>query len=156
MLDQAKKGAGGDKEAVSARDAAMALVARIQEKKESTTAAQARGLGAGRIMAEVGDYQAAGLSKFAENLARLKKKGIDDATINEAILGMQSPEQLAVFARSLQRATKPQMFLEAWINGLLSGPQTHAANMTGNTATSALLIEERLIASAMPTAIGSE
>jgi hypothetical protein len=150
VLDQAKKVADGDKEAVSVRDAALALTARIQEKKESTTAAIARGLGSHRIMTEVGDYQAAGLSKFAENLARLKKKGVDDATINEAILGMKSPEQLAVFARSLQRATKPQMFLEAWINGLLSGPQTHAANMTGNLATLAVLVEERQMASFLP------
>ena len=150
VLDQAKKVAEGDTEAIGTRDAALALDARIQEKKESTTAAIARGLSSHRIMTEVGDYQAAGLSKFAENLARLKKRGIDDATINEAILGMQSPEQLAVFARSLQRATKPQMFLEAWINGLLSGPQTHAANMTGNLATLAVLIEERQMASFLP------
>ncbi|MCL5884450.1 MAG: hypothetical protein M1377_03750, partial [Deltaproteobacteria bacterium] len=150
VLDQAKKVAEGDTEAIGTRDAALALAARIQEKKESTTAAIARGLGSHRIMTEVGDYQAAGLSKFAENLARLKKKGVDDATINQAILGMESPEQLAVFARSLQRATKPQMFLEAWINGLLSGPQTHAANMTGNLAVAAVLIEERQMASFLP------
>jgi hypothetical protein len=151
VLDQAKKVAEGDKEAVSVRDAALALAARIQEKKESVTAAIARGLGSHRIMAEVGDYEAAGLSKFAENLARLKKKGVNDATINEAILGLETPEQLAVFARSLQRATKPQMFLEAWINGLLSGPQTHAANMTGNLAVAAVLIEERQMASFLPS-----
>jgi hypothetical protein len=150
VLDQAKKVSEGDAEAIGTRDAALALAARIQEKKESTTAAIARGLGSHRIMTEVGDYQAAGLSKFAENLARLKKKGVDDATINEAILGLETPEQLAVFARSLQRATKPQMFLEAWINGLLSGPQTHAANMTGNLAVAAVLIEERQMASFLP------
>lgn len=156
VLDQAKKVAEGDKEAISVRDAALALTARIQEKKESTTAAIARGLGSHRIMTEVGDYEAAGLSKFAENLARLKKQGVDDATINEAILGMKTPEQLAVFARSLQRATKPQMFLEAWINGLLSGPQTHAANMTGNLAVAAVLIEERQMASFLKPAWGKE
>ena len=147
----AEKVRAGDAEAGGMLDAALALTARIQEKKEATTAAIARGLGAHRIMTEVGDYQAAGLTKFAENLARLKSKGIDGKTVAEAILNMETPEQLATFAQRLVRATKPQMFMEAWINGLLSGPTTHAANMTGNLATMALLVEERQVAAALPS-----
>jgi hypothetical protein len=149
--EMAEKVKAGDVEASGMLDAALALTARIQEKKEATTAATARGLGAHRIMAEVGDYQAAGLTKYAENLARLKSKGIDGKTVAEAILNMETPEQLATFAKGLQRATTPQMFLEVWINGLLSGPQTHAANMTGNLATMALLVEERQMAAALPS-----
>jgi hypothetical protein len=41
------------------------------------------------------------------------------------------------------------MFLEAWINGLLSGPQTHAVNTLSNSLTAIWQIPERALASAI-------
>nr|BDD47290.1 hypothetical protein 9 [Desulfobacteraceae bacterium] len=63
--------------------------------------------------------QAMGRAKDPETLARLMES-FDDAA------------QIGKFVEQAQRATSTDMLLEAWINGLLSGPQTHAVNMTSN------------------------
>lgn len=45
---------------------------------------------------------------------------------------LKTPEQIDAFARKASRATTTDMLLEYWINALLSGPATHAANIIDN------------------------
>lgn len=51
-----------------------------------------------------------------------------------------------VFTRQAFKANGWDMLMEAWINGLLSGPVTHAVNVTSNTLFAMMQIPERLIA----------
>ena len=64
----------------------------------------------------------------------------------DALSTFDSPIQLNNFVRSTMRATTKDMFFEAWINGLLSGPQTHAINMISNAVNSVWQIPERALA----------
>lgn len=49
----------------------------------------------------------------------------------------------------VREAKVSDYFLEAWINALLSGPQTHAVNMTSNGLVATWTIPEQLIASGL-------
>lgn len=65
---------------------------------------------------------------------------------------LKNPEQLAEMARELAKPVTRRIqdiFLEAWINGLLSNPQTHATNILSNLYTTFASIPERYIASRM-------
>lgn len=63
---------------------------------------------------------------------------------------LKSPEQLAEMAREMAKPVTRRIqdiFLEAWINGLLSNPQTHATNILSNLYTTFASIPERYLAS---------
>jgi hypothetical protein len=60
---------------------------------------------------------------------------------------MDTPGKVSKFVRDSQKATTWDMFMEAWINALLTGPATHTVNALGNTITAAWQIPERLLAS---------
>lgn len=63
---------------------------------------------------------------------------------------LKNPEQLAEMASELARPVTRRIqdvFLEAWINGLLSNPQTHATNVLSNIYTTFASIPERYISS---------
>lgn len=47
------------------------------------------------------------------------------------------------------RATKTDMFMELWINALLSNPVTHMSNIIGNSITAAMAVPETAIAAAV-------
>jgi hypothetical protein len=60
---------------------------------------------------------------------------------------LATKQQRQVFLRQLvERPDRPNIFYEAWINGLLSNPVTHAANTAGNAMTAAWGIAERQMA----------
>ena len=63
-----------------------------------------------------------------------------------ALAMMKTPEDFARIATILDKPTKWDMFLEYWINGLLSGPQTQAVNAMSNAATLAWGMPERAVA----------
>lgn len=74
----------------------------------------------------------------------------------KAISTMETPSQIANFVKQAKRATTWDMFVEAWINGLLSGPVTHAVNTTSNALTSMWMIPERFLASGISKLHGGE
>ena len=74
----------------------------------------------------------------------------------KAISEMETPAQVANFVKQATRATSWDMFIEAWINGLLSGPVTHAVNMTSNALTSVWMIPERALAAGISQLHGGE
>jgi hypothetical protein len=54
-------------------------------------------------------------------------------------------EQVARIAREDAFASTGDMIMEHWINGLLTGPKTHLANLTGNTITPAWAVLDRAV-----------
>ena len=69
----------------------------------------------------------------------------DDMAAKISVL--DSPEQLNTMVRQLKRATTSDVLLEAWINGLLSNPVTHATNTLSNAIVSLWQVPERFLAS---------
>lgn len=66
--------------------------------------------------------------------------------IADLLISIDSIEGINIFTRQIRKATGFDMILEAWINGLLSGPQTHAVNMTSNMLTAFWQVPERFLA----------
>lgn len=82
----------------------------------------------------------------AETLLKLaERKGPlqDIATLARAF---KDPAQVAEFARKYAEATTTEKVLEAWKASILSGPQTHLANIMGNTMKWAVEIPESTLA----------
>lgn len=70
-------------------------------------------------------------------------------------ISVLSPNDLRNFNRVSKVLNDPKLsdkWLEVWINGLLSGPQTHAVNITSNALTSLWSIPERYLAAAIGAA----
>ncbi len=86
---------------------------------------------------------------FFQQQDELDKMGAPAVTIEKvvsALAELKTPEQVIGMLKAMDKPTKFDMFIEYWINGLLSGPQTHATNMISNAATQALGIPERAVA----------
>lgn len=130
VRDFAKKATGGDDAALVAyREAALRHQA-IQEQVAGLTAEAGRALSSLRIMA--------GEARDAKALSAVIESGTSRADLLDqarAVAVMDDPAALSKTLMDARKATKGDMFIEAWINGLLSGPKTHVANMVGNTLT---------------------
>jgi hypothetical protein len=85
------------------------------------------------------------LSEVKERLAATNSP-VTIERMADAIATMRTPAQVSAFVPRALRATTKDMFLEAWINGLLSGPPTHAVNTLSNMLTAMMQIPERLLA----------
>lgn len=70
----------------------------------------------------------------------------DDVTLRLATLNKENPEEVATFLQFLSAKTASgfDKLYEAWLSSILSGPQTHAANLLGNTATHMIRPLERV------------
>lgn len=71
----------------------------------------------------------------------------------QILASIKSPQEMARLAQIAANPSKWDMFLEYWINGLLSGPQTHVVNALSNTATIAWGIPERAIAAMLSPSV---
>lgn len=69
---------------------------------------------------------------------------------------LDTPEGIAEFVNQASRAKTSDMVLEAWINGLLSGPQTHAVNTLSNALTALYQVPERMLASSIGKVMGTQ
>ncbi len=65
----------------------------------------------------------------------------------EALLTLNDPRAVNAFVQKSYRASTTDVIMEAWINGLLSGPQTQAVNVLSNSLVAAWQIPERFLAS---------
>ncbi len=74
----------------------------------------------------------------------------------EALSEMDSPIKVSKFVKGAMKSTTRDMFLEAWINGLLSGPHTHAVNVLSNSLVSVWQIPERFLAGAIGRVLPGE
>jgi len=130
----------------------VAQHAAIQAQVAGMTAEAGRALQAFRINAKGGMLDAQELSdamlnsggaKAADKLAALiLEQGGDPARISKAV-------------RETYHANTGDMFIEYWLNGLLSGLQTDAANVLGNTVVAAMAVPERFVAAGFSQAMRS-
>lgn len=87
---------------------------------------------------------------FFQKQDELDKMGAPAVTLDKvvsALAEMKTPEQMMALVKAMDKPSMFDMFIEYWINGLLSGPQTHVTNMVSNAATQAWGIPERALAS---------
>lgn len=121
----------------------LALCYGIQCQFYKYRAESGRALNAWKIVAKDSDAMMADISK-----AVMESGGSGTAReMAIKVLGMDRPEQIATFARQAHTATKMDMVLEAVINGWLSNPVSHAANITSNALSMVWQVPERWLAS---------
>lgn len=123
---------GSSKETLDRWRQALLTHTKIQAEVEGIAAEAGRTLEAHKIK-----------SKSTE-LYRQLLEGVKPEDIN----GL-SPGDLARKLRPLLRVTKADMFFEAWINFLLSGPKTHLSNILSNELTLKFKAPERAVAAAI-------
>lgn len=122
---------------------AMSTHYAIQTQVQAMTAEAGRALQSFRMMAGGTEGQARAIRELLD-----RSGGVD---MSQAMAGMiatlDSPAAINSFVQQAQRATTMDVLSFIWINGLLSNPVTHAANLTGNTLTALTSLPERLLAS---------
>ena len=79
---------------------------------------------------------------------------VDAHTLATAMRAIETEEGLHKFIRDTSRATTKEMFVEAWINALLSGPQTHVVNTVSNSLFSLWQIPETMMATQLRKLVG--
>lgn len=152
LVDLAKKAAdnGGDRELMAFRRA-MVVHKAIQEQVSGLTAEAGRALQSFKILAGseremIRNVQemidASGGSGVSRRMARRLAAAAEDGTLSRA--------QLNEVVRKGALARSWDVFLEVWINSLLSGPQTQAVNILSNALVAAWQIPTRFIASKLP------
>lgn len=119
----------------------------IQEQVSGATAEAGRALSQFRMLAGATKDE---ISRIVE---ASKLSGIDDMA--RKIAELDDPAKVAAFARNAYKAKTSDMLFEAWVNGVLSGPQTHAANLLSNALVSAWAIPESATAAALSKLTGS-
>lgn len=119
----------------------------IQEQVAGATAEAGRALAQFRMMA------GASREEIARMVEASKGAGIDDMA--RRIAELDDPAKVANFAANAYKATTADKVYEAWINALLSGPQTHASNILSNTLVAAWNIPETATAAAISKLTGS-
>ena len=145
-----KKAAEGTDEDVIAYAVAKDRHQMIQATVAQATAEAGRALRAFRNIAGEGNAEAAQADLFVrqatgKTLYQLRQ---------EAKLGaaLDTPQKISKFMQDAEKKTFGRMILEYWINGLISGPATHATYMIGNEV---LALEKAGPETAAAAAIGA-
>ena len=118
----------------------MAFHASLLGQASSAARESGRALQAFQIPAKGAEEQRQFIERF------LQQSGGDTQQMAAMVAALDTPEGLNTFVRQSQRASASDVLLEAWINGLLSGPQTHVVNMTSNSLVALWQVPERLLA----------
>ena len=125
----------------------------IQEQVSGMTAEAGRALQSFRIMAKSTEGK---LKQMEELMRNVNKTKLSPEALAGVIAGIDSGEGLNTFVRQVRKATRWDMVMEAWINGMLSGPVTHAANTMSNALVALLQVPERAIAAGISRIAGDE
>lgn len=139
VRDLMRKAAEGGEADILAYAEAKARHRMIQDQVAGITAEAGRALRAFRF---IGDER--GLVEGVDNFLRDATGRTLFQMQEEARKGaaLETPAQVSKFILDSEKPTFWQMITEFWINSLLSGPQTHVANITGNTITTTTSIAE--------------
>lgn len=147
LADVTKRTLAGDAAAAAELPMAFTIAGELAAKDEAIARNVARGLESRKILSQA-ERAPLPINRVNELAAMLKTATAEmDPMILAQRLSMLSKEQQATMARqsiSLLRAGQNAIY-EMWINALLSGPQTHAANMLSNAATAAWAPGERFL-----------
>jgi hypothetical protein len=122
----------------------------IQAQVSGMTAEAGRALQSFKIMAKSTE------GKLKQMQAFLEQAGKGTATpeeLAEMVSKLDTAEGLNRFVKDAHKATTFDMVMEAWINGLLSGPQTHAVNTLSNSLVALWQIPERTLAAGLSKAM---
>ena len=110
---------------------------------------------AGRTLGAMND-PLSGMNAFLDQFQSIFAKGAGRDTprqFAQRIAALKTPEQLAELARQTVEASKRakagEVFLELWMNSLLSGPQTWTVNALSGGLQTAWAIPERFLAAGM-------
>jgi len=102
-------------------------------------------------------------AKSAKEQERLIKEALETTggegisrNMAEMIAELKDVNQLGKVVKEANQAKTFDVLYEVWINGLLSGPTTHAVNVISNTMTAALTVTERKVASALGNSIAPD
>lgn len=147
VRELARQAEGGSDAVKADFAAAMTRLVSIQEQVSGATAEAGRTLSQFRILA------AASKEEIARLVEASKARGIDDMA--RMVADLDDPAKVAQFASNAFKAKTSDMILEAWINALLSGPTTHAANVLSNSIVALWQIPESLTAAAISKVTGS-
>lgn len=130
-------------EAMATFRKAMVRHAAIQEHVSGMTAEAGRALSAFRMVADSRDIPGRVLESLVN--AGGSSKRIKEAA--EKIIDLErDPARLNRFVEKVNKPRFADKAQEIWYNWLLSGPQTHAANVLSNTLTSIAQIPEHAVA----------
>lgn len=122
---------------------AIAVNSAVQEQSLAAGAEIGRALNAWKILAkEAKDAQ------MIDDFIRAAIGG-DSRELARKVATLQTPGQISKAVRDATQFSTADKMLEVWINWLLSGPQTHAVNVTSNSLTAAWTLPEHLIASGL-------
>ena len=125
----------------------------IQEQVSGMTAEAGRALQSFRIQAKSTEGK---LKQMDELMRSLNRQKVSTEDLAAMVASIDTAEGLNVAVRGLRKATSWDMVMEAWINGLLSGPVTHAANLTSNGLVAVMQIPERALAAGISKITGSD
>jgi hypothetical protein len=133
----------GDPEAAKHLDTVVRIFGEIGLRRGGASAEIARSLESHKIpsFGPRADFHYSSVAELAESL---KKNPIDDPMELAKRLSVLTTDGVIEMAKTVAKAGRwSNAFTEGWINGLLSGPQTHVANFVGNIATTFGAVAER-------------
>lgn len=113
---------------------------RIQSTFSGARAEAGRAL---RVLRELQSSTAADIEKVVAEFG-LSRENLSD--VSDMISSFRTTQQANLFTGQIAKVKKFDQFFEAWINGLLSGPKTHAVNIGSNMFNSLLNIGETQLA----------
>jgi hypothetical protein len=151
LSDLAKRVVDGDTAAAGELPTMFLLAGELAAKDEAIGRNVARGLESRKILsqAERAPLDLNRISEMASTLAGVSQDM--DPEVLAARLTALSKTERATFVRqagSFMKAGQDAIY-EAWINALLSGPQTHVANVVSNGLTTFWAVPERLAAATL-------
>lgn len=142
VFEAARKAAGGTDADVVDFQRLMTRHMAIQEQVAGLTAEAGRALSSFRILAS-GTKEANALGDALKGMGG--RETVEE--IAKRVREFNNPHQVSRFLMDARKATTSEMLIEAWINGLLSGPQTHMVNTLSNTLVALWDVPETLVAS---------
>ena len=142
LVGLARKARGGSDEDLIAFQRAFFRHVAIQEHVAGVTREAGRALNSFKITARTEKARLAAIEQTIRGAG-----GRENIEALADMLGeMDGPQAINKFAREASKAKTSDKVLELWINGLLSGPQTHAVNMLSNTLTQLWTLPEHTLA----------
>ncbi len=147
LYNVAKATAAGDEQAAGRLYEALAVAGELSVRDELLGKVAARGLEGRKILSEAGraPFDTADVARMAETLQGLGG-AVDPQVLAQRILSMSAKERKTFTGQAIGGLRMGQDVLyEAWINALLTGPQTHAANVASNSITAAWAPYERTL-----------
>jgi len=138
----------GDAEARAQLLTAVTLAGELELKREAASRETARTLEAHKIPSEAA-RSPLDVSRIAEMIDTSRElTDVDPYTLANRLRVLRTAPQKTTFLGQVAAGIRSgqNMIYEAWINGLLSGPTTHATNFVSNTVTTFWAAGERALA----------